>query len=224
MDKNDIVLKNVKILGNLRQTNSVASLLKDLKSPEKVDKLLLILLDTSGSMAEGMGSSSKISVAWKVFHKNLLPNMAGWSYGIISFGNTAQWESHPTSNTTALTPRTPHAAGMTALGQALKIAWDWAKTYSKEARFIVLSDGRPNDMNPDDIVGMVRECRYVPIDTVGIGNSSSSSYDPEFLQTISHITGGTFSEVNSVQMLADTIKKLSPAERPLLGNPNKEVL
>ena len=220
MDKNDIVVKNVKILGNLRQVNSTKSLLKDLKSPEKVDKLLLILLDTSGSMAEAMGNSSKISVAWKVFHDKLLPNMAGWSYGIIRFGDSAQWESHPTSNTTALKRMTPHAAGMTALGQALKIAWEWSRSYAKEARFIVLSDGRPNDMNPDDIINMVMECNSIPIDTVGIGSGSSSSYDPIFLRTISELTRGIFSEANSVQLLSDTIKKLSPAERPLLGKPN----
>ena len=223
MDK-DIVIKNAKILGNLRQTNSTHSILKDLKSPEKVDKLLLILLDTSGSMSEAMGNSSKISVAWKVFHEKLLPNMSGWSYGIIGFGDSAVWITHPTTNITALTPRNPYASGMTALGQALKIAWDWSKTYSKEARFIVLSDGRPNDMNPDDILNMVKECNSVPIDTVGIGNGNSYSYDPMFLRKLSEITGGIFSEASSVQMLSDTIKRLSPAERPLLGNPNKEVL
>ena len=221
---NEISIKQVKILGNLRQTKSMDSLLKDLKSPEKVDKLLLILLDTSGSMSEGMGNSSKISVAWKVFHDKLLPNMAGWSYGLIKFGDNAQWELHPTTNITALARVTPHTSGMTALGQALKIAWEWSKTYSKEARFIVLSDGRPNDMNPDDILNMVKECRSIPIDTVGIGSGNSSSYDPIFLRTLSEITGGIFSEASSVQMLSDTIKRLSPAERPLLGNPNKEVL
>jgi len=47
-------------------------------------------------------------------------------------------------------------------------------------------------------------------------------YDPEFLKSLSSITGGMFCETDTVKLLADTIKQLSPAERPLLGTITKE--
>ena len=220
----DIVKKNKDVLYSLKTAGTVTSLLKDLKSPEKFDKLLLILLDSSGSMADDMDRSTKIAVAWDVFHKKLLPNMSGWGYGIICFGGNAYWELYPTSSPNALNIRNPGASGGTSMGAALNLAWSCARTQAKEARFVLLSDGKPNDMPQDTILSMVAECNQIPIDTVGIGEKNThsiwSSYDPEFLMKISSLTKGIFSEAFSVAKLSETIKKLSPAERPLLGKIN----
>ena len=102
------------------------------------------------------------------------------------------------------------------MGEALKTAWLWTIENAKQARFILLTDGMPTDMTREEILNMAKEHPNIPIDTVGIG-SGTFSYDPEFLKNLSRITGGMFSEAGSVKMLAETIKKLSPAERPLLG-------
>ena len=204
-------------LAGLKQAPSTKSFLQELKAQERIDKVLLILLDTSGSMMDSMGNDRKIDVAWKIFQTQLLPNMSGWSYGIIGFGDSAYWEMYPTGSTTALALKSPIASGLTAMGQALELAWSWVKGHAKEARFILLSDGEPNDMSKEQILERVSQNRSIPIDVVGIGSPNGFSYDPNFLRQISTITGGMFSEADNIRLLADTIKKLSPVERRLLG-------
>lgn len=209
-------------LSSLREKSSMETALAGLKVQEKVDKLLLILLDTSGSMSSVMETSAKIDVAWKVFQNELMPNMADWSYGILSFDDYVNWLVIPCTNTnlTALTT-VPATRGSTNMGEALNFAWCWARSNAKSARFILLTDGQANDMPKDQILSMAKENNSIPIDTVGIGEGTHD-YDPVFLQNLSRITGGMFSAASSVKLLADTIKKLSPQERPLLGTVIKE--
>ena len=86
-----------KLLG-LRQASSTKAVLQGLKVQEKLDKVLLILLDTSGSMIGTMEGHKKIDVAWDIFQTQLMPNMVGWNYGIICFGDSAYWEIYPIDN------------------------------------------------------------------------------------------------------------------------------
>jgi Mg-chelatase subunit ChlD len=210
----------LKKLEGLRTVSSVASSLDGLRPKERVDKALIILMDISDSMGSNMGSQRKIDVLWDVLHSQLLPNMSGWTFGIIKFGDSSYWEIFPTNRTNAVALRSPNLSGMTSMGSALKMSWEWIRSSANEARIILLSDGEPNDMPKDVILNCAREVRNIPIDTVGIG-SATSSYDPTFLRELSRITGGTFSEAGSSIYLAETIKKLSPANRPLLGTVKK---
>jgi len=227
-------------LTGLKEAKSTQELLQGLKAKERVDKVLLILLDCSGSMSESIHTmpsqsiphqtrplqpapnqsdpnQSKIEVAWYVFQTQLMPNMAGWTYGVLLFGEGVYWEVMPTVDTKALVSRNaPAPMGSTPMGKALQQAWSWVQGNARQARFIVLSDGQPNDMSKEAILEMAKGNASIPIDTIGIG-SGSWDYDPMFLQNLSNITGGIFTEASSVQLLADTIKKLSPIERPLLG-------
>lgn len=202
-------------LNGLKQVHSTKDMLQGLRQQEKLDKVLVVMLDTSGSMADIMDMSRKIEVAWQVFHVQLMPHMANWSYGILGFSNTAYWIAYP-SPSNQLPAQVPCIGGGTSMGEALIFTWAWIKSNANQCRIILLSDGWPTDMSNDEILDMARENANIPIDTVGVG-AGSNSYDPMFLRQLSKITGGVFSQASSVAQLVDTVKKLSPEARPLLG-------
>jgi len=214
----EVVKQNAELtkkLSLLKTKPSLETTLHGLRVQEKADKLLLVLLDTSGSMIECMETQCKIEVAWEIFKTQLMPNMAGWSYGILAFNDDIYWIVMPSTNTKALTT-VPSPVGCTFMGRALNFAWNWVRDNAKSARFILLTDGQANDMPKEQILNMAKENSNIPIDTVGIGEGTFD-YDPIFLQALSSITGGIFSAASSVKLLADAIKKLSPQNRPLLG-------
>ena len=214
-------LTNKGLLAELEQRPSVRDLLNGIKIQERLDKVLVILLDCSGSMSAQMDGQRKLDISWQVFKSELMPNMAGWTYGVVKFEDDAYWEVLPSQDIQALLSKgTPRLGGSTAMGKGLTIAWNWVKQNAKQARFIMLTDGLPTDIPKQDILELARKSSSIPIDTVGIG-SGTFSYDPIFLAELSSVTGGLFVEVGTVKLLADTIKRLSPAERPLLG-PVKE--
>jgi len=207
----------------LKARKPIADILgeKGIKIVEKFDKGLIVLLDGSGSMASNMGDVSKIQVAYDVLDHELLPNMAGWDYGILIFHgwDDTHWLSYPgLKNTSGLALR-PKADGGTPMLKGLITAWNYARQGLKEARFILLSDGEPTDGTKAEILQHAREHATIPIDTIGIGTDTeySGGYDPIFLRELSRITGGVFTEVGSVKALSDTILKLSPMKRPVLG-------
>jgi len=206
-----------RVLSGLVPKKDMTTLLEGVQKVERLDKVLLVLLDGSGSMMDIMDGDTKIRLAWRVFQQELMPNMAGWAYGVILFNSKVDWIIQPQVSTTALVSTLPpRAGGTTAMGGALQLAWYWVKTHAKEARFILLSDGLPTDLAKDHIIELASNNRNIPVDCVGIGKGQNS-YDPVFLRNLSKTTGGVFTEVHSVKVLANTIHQLSPTNRPLLG-------
>ena len=206
-----------KVLNGLDKKPNLKDVLEGVKPQEKVDKILVVLLDSSGSMAMLMEDMSKMETAWTVLKNELMPNMQGWTYGIVIFENDAYWSILPCQDTTALISRhVPHPAGSTSMGKALQVAWSWVRSNARQARFAMLTDGQPTDMDKGSILQMAKQNSSIPIDTVGIG-AGTYDYDPAFLQELSRITGGMFVEAGSVRMLANTILELAPTNRPLLG-------
>jgi len=209
----------LKSLQGLQKKKSINELLKEsnIILQEKPDKVLLILLDVSGSMISLMENASKLEVAWGVLHQDLAPNMAGWTYGIIKFSDGARFEIAPTNNPNAMSAvQRPHIEGNTDLVAGLQLSWEWIRHNTKQARIIVLTDGEPTDAPKNAILEMVSQHSNIPIDTIGIGKGGFG-YDPIFLAELSRITGGIFAEAGSVAILSDIIKALSPVNRPLLG-------
>ena len=209
-----------KRLNGLTQKKSTKDLLDGIKIQEKIDKVLIVLLDGSSSMHSLMDNRRKDDIAWTIFKNDLAPNISGWTYGILIFSNGANWQILPTSDPTALTLAQPQTGGGTAMGQGLEVAWSWVRTNAKQARFIMLTDGEPTDMSKPYILENAERHNTIPIDTVGIG-TGTFGYDPVFLREMSRITGGIFAEAGTVKLLADVILKLAPSNRPLLG-PVKE--
>jgi len=203
----------------IKPRKPLKDILKGVKTIDRIDKVLIIILDGSGSMLDAMGNSPKIKVAWGVLRTELMPNIAGWTYGVILFHGfgEADWIVRPSQDTKALMViLNPVADGDTPMGKALTDAWNWVKSNARQARFILLSDGMPTDITETAILDLAEKNSTIPIDTVGIG-AGSYSYNPAFLSELSRITGGMFVEAGSVKMLAETILSLAPANRPLLG-------
>ena len=191
-----------------------------LKLEEPPDKVLIVLLDCSGSMFDIYNSGkTKLDAVWNALQNELSPRMAGWGYGIILFSDTAEWAVQPTVNINKLKIMTqPRIRGGTSIKLGLASCWDWIKQYKANSRIILMSDGVPTDAPPDLILALAEQNKTIPIDTVGVGNHTvPGSYDPLFLQTLSRITGGIYCEIATVKELALTVKQLSPEERPLLG-------
>jgi len=184
--------------------------------------VLIVLLDTSSSMCARFETSTRIETANSVLRTQLIPNMSNWKFGIIKFGGTPVWHISPERQKTSLMINIP-AIGGTAMMTGLKMAWNWIRLQSKGCRIILISDGEPTDASKHVILEAATMNKNVPIDTVGIGDSSLySGYDPIFLRRISGITGGIFCEAHTIKQLMTVIHKLSPVERPLLGSGTKK--
>lgn len=233
--KSEKILSNcgnsaVKNLQKIKEKELIKTRLTPLGKPKlkplpKVDKALVVCLDVSGSMAGAMGSGdSKLHVAWEAFKNELQPRLSGYHLGILAFGvlesGGVQWQLPPTSEVELSYLREPMPQGGTPLLPALRQAWDWLKRRALKGRVIVISDGMPNEGGgPDEILDEAPK-HGVPIDTIGVGKGESFfSYDPTFLRRLAELTGGLFTEVSEVEKLTEAIRALSPAERPLLGQP-----
>jgi len=204
-------------LSTLKPKDSLDTLVKGLRKIELTDKILLVLIDSSDSMASPMETQTKIQTAWRLLKDQLAPNLSGWTYGILKFGKDVEWVVMPCSDIRALTlSQTPTTFGGTSMGNALVFSWSWVKSNAKQTRFIMLTDGQANDMPKPSILELAKQNNSIIIDTVGIGQGTWD-YDPIFLRQLSNITGGIFCETNTVEMLANTIKSLSPAQRPMIG-------
>jgi len=209
---------------------SRASKLKPLGKPKKLrpverrERCLVVALDVSGSMEEPMENGQpKLHVAWEAFKSELAPRLSGWELGILIFGTIegdgTQWKLPPTSKVELDMVTEPRPQGSTPLLPALKSAWDWLRRHAEERRIIIISDGMPNQGGgPEDVLRWAREHDRVPIDTVGVGTGSMLGFDPRFLWQLAGITGGAYRGVRDAGELAETVKALSPANRPMLDN------
>lgn len=193
-----------------------------LRPAVKADKCLVVLLDVSGSMGSLFpgGRRSKLQVAWEAFKEELAPRLQGWHLGILLFGTLeppgVRWLVSPASKIELENMTPPHPLGGTPLLEALQQAFDWIATRAEAGRMIVLTDGVP-DGGPAPVLAWARDHRPVPIDTVGVADTSETGWNPGFLRALSELTGGRFMEVKDAGSLAEAVLMLSPQQRPALG-------
>jgi Mg-chelatase subunit ChlD len=174
-----------------------------------------IIADASSSMQESIpGGMSKIEAEKDALINMLKKGMAGSKIYLVECpGEDGYPHSFvPTTNPKQIITivRTMYSSGMTPMFGALEIAYD--KTKGQKVRFILMSDGMPNDCHNEDILDLVKK-KEVVIDTIGIGDPSSGNYDPDFLKKIAEITGGIYKEIHNYQQFMKELYALSPAER-----------
>lgn len=207
------------VLDGLKKPRSVEQALANTtKVVRECDKALIIAVDTSGSMgSEFANGKSRIDVLWDIVKNELPQRMQGYTFGVIAFGldtmNSVNFVIYPTNDARTLASATRiEALGSTPMLGGLNMAWDWISNHAKQARIILISDGQPTDANESTILSNCMRMCNIPIDTIAL-----STEGEDILRKISNATNGIFSRPGNINVLTDTIIKLSPEKRLLLG-------
>jgi len=160
------------------------------------------LLDCSGSMSDEMtsrGGKTKLAILKKALTDLVLKNQEFRGSRFFSFGFTV--EKIKFEDLEELSP-----GGDTPMLEALEKALSWARSAPEDGKVLLFTDGEPTDAAKEVILEFVTRFP-LPIDTVGIGEPGLG-YDPEFLKRIAEITGGTFLECATEELLLQAPQRL----------------
>ena len=200
------------------QSKGVRSLsIPKTKPAQRLESLLVVALDCSGSMAANLRGSqvSKIGAAWSALVSTLEAYGGRSLIRVVTFGSPerCKWVMPPTQPNQLRTYGQPEADGSTPMLWALKEGLGFLQRRAERGRLVLISDGSP-DESPDSIIDYVSEAGIV-VDTIGIPAEKFGTYDPVLLATIARATGGLFYEVGSVHRLVDTLVALAPTNKPM---------
>ena len=184
--------------------------------------MLVLLVDLSGSMAGGLESGiSKLDAEIDALTNMIEKGQDGQDTLIVEFPSDDDGDKEVTVSMVMNKPsiimsyiRAFSPRGCTPMYSALQEAYD--RTIERSPRFMLLSDGHPNDMghNAGDILRLVEKNKDVAtIDVVGIGDPGSGNYDPVFLKKIAELTGGIYTEVMDYEQFVKELLELAPANR-----------
>ncbi len=178
---------------------------------------LMLLIDTSGSMADFISGIMKMDAAKNAvreFIRSKFLMQHGDRTGIVSFGEWASVIEKPSENYEHLESRlhvlSPN--GSTAMFEGMRMAIDSVSAASGAKRIILLTDGIPTTTGRMSIITLAKEAaqRHVVIDTVGVGSPFDfMAYDEPLLRKIAAITGGTFRRVLDIQQLTGQFRELA---------------
>jgi Mg-chelatase subunit ChlD len=201
--------------------NPKARELLDAKVGEEIQVLphetLVLLIDTSGSMADFVSGVVKIEAAKNAvreFIRSKFLMRQDDRIGIVSFGQLANWIERPSVNYERLENRTlillPN--GETAMHEELRMSIDNLAPVAGAKRVVLLTDGVPTTTGKAHILNLAREAaeKNIVIDTVGVGSPFDfMGYDEQLLRRIAAITGGTFRRVLDIQQLTGQFRELA---------------
>jgi Mg-chelatase subunit ChlD len=178
---------------------------------------LVLLIDTSGSMADFITGVVKIEAAKNAvreFIRSKFLMRQNDRIGIVSFGQTASWIERPSVQYEQLENRalTLAPGGATAMYEGLRMSIDNLAQVGGARRIVLLTDGVPTTTGKGQIIGLAREAaeKSIVIDTVGVGSPFDfMGYDEQLLRRIAEITGGTFRRVVDIQQLTGQFRELA---------------
>ncbi len=178
---------------------------------------LMLLIDTSGSMADFISGIMKMEAA-----KNAVREFIRSKFlmrhedriGIISFGEWASVVEKPSINYEHIESRVDVLSpnGSTAMFEGVRMAIDSVSAAGGAKRIILLTDGIPTTSGRISIITLAKEAaqHHIVIDTVGVGSPFDfMAYDEALLRKIAAITGGTFRRVLDIQQLSGQFRELA---------------
>jgi Mg-chelatase subunit ChlD len=185
---------------------------------------LVLLIDASGSMDEGLGfMKSKMDATREAIDRLIAGKARARErdlVGVVTFGEECTLVSEPLADMAELGRRARglRACGRTAMFEGLAYTLDVLEEAGGLRRVILLSDGCPTTTGSALILDLAAKARGmgVVIDTIGVGagvRGHRVSFDEELLRGIATITGGRFSHVHEVRDLEEEFELLGDAKR-----------
>ncbi len=83
----------------------------------------------------------------------------------------------------------------TPMGEALEMAWE-----INPKMMVLITDGMPNTIPGEEILGRARRYRLIPIHCFGIGDPDKKELDEKFLKALASITGGSYRRIGEEQL------------------------
>jgi Mg-chelatase subunit ChlD len=173
---------------------------------------LILLIDISGSMNDGLGwRKSKLQATQSAIDK-LLQNKKRAEeqdlVGVVAFEDHSHLIAAPSTRYETIMDRVNqlYAEGGTGLFEGMEYALKLLRDASGLRRMLILTDGVPTTTNSDPILKLTREAKElsVVIDTIGVGGSGRNDrYDELLLRAIASLTGGRFLHVDDVRALEE---------------------
>ncbi len=210
---------------------------KGLNTQEKSLPVVL-LLDVSGSMSNGIGNSgyeSKIDVLYRStnlmideLNKMAKTQECGFKVAIITFGNNVELHTPYTDVKDIKGNLAPFSAdGMTPLGHALDLAKDMIEdkkvTLSRWYRpaVVIISDGFPTDDYENIMYSFINKGRTAKCQRFSVGIGSEDSVDFDMLRKFVSVPENCKRAENATEIV-DALKfvTMSVSSRSASGNPN----
>jgi len=193
-----------------------------IQNSNKRGRDLVLVLDTSGSMAQGGFDSddkfkSKYDISISII-QDFVTNRFDDNIGIVVFGTFAYISSPLTYDINALKEmlsimsNVGIAGDSTAIGDAIFSAIDTLKnSKAQEKVIILLTDGHHNAgvKSPKDTVDLAQK-KDIKIYTIGIGKKGD--YDETLLKTIAEKTGAKFFNSDNKDSLKKIYKEIDTLE------------
>lgn len=159
---------------------------------------LIILLDTSGSMADSVNGTQKITMAKSGVASVLKTLHPDDCFGLIGFSDTYEWllDLDKVSNIKPLENNfsTIGAKGGTLIKPSLVKAYESLNQYSlgetRDKHLLLITDGQGDQEAYEDLIDQFQK-KKISLSTIGIGEDVAEN----FLMSLADQTGGTYYKV-----------------------------
>ncbi len=193
----------------------------EIKNDQEESNLTMIMvIDTSGSMADGNYGITRIDMAKEAAIRSLEHFEEGDRVGVIAFDSYTEWVAKPQnakSNQSQLTKAigSMQADGGTSILPALQLAFEGMQAEnSAQKHILLLTDGQAEQDGYDPLISQM-QAEGITLSCVAIGGDS----DTKLLQKLANAGGGRYYFTDEFTDLPEIFaKELSLANRAYINN------
>ncbi len=176
--------------------------LEPLDAKQRTQMDLLLVIDRSGSMSDGVAQLSMLDLAKEAAFRAIQNLQRGDTVGVAFFADSAAWalapQPLPNDDVVAQALGSVQSDGGTSIASGLALAAAQAPTLRGDVRHVILlSDGM--DPSPTDAIVQELRAQNVSLSTIALGPDA----DVATLQRLATLGNGTAYQVSDPQQLAD---------------------